>query len=136
MRFLTRSSAEAPLLRIWRAVAVSKGPLMSLNRYPPDRRDGFKHRLRNLHTRLQPPHNIPRHLIPIRLIQDFMPRRRVQLDRDIGHSGIPIPLPQLLQQDPACCQRVCVAGCDEDGQVAADARELRGIGQPGGWGEE
>ena len=65
-----------------------------------------------------------------------MPRRRVQLDRDIGHTGIPIPLPQLLQQDAACSQRVCVAGCDEDGQVATDAREQRGVRQPGRGGEE
>ena len=81
----------------------------------------------------QPPHNIPRHLVPIRLIQDFMPRCRVQLDRHIGHTRIPIPLPQLLNQYPACGQRVRVAGCDEDGQVAADAHEQRGVGQPGRW---
>lgn len=79
----------------------------------------------------QSPHNIPHHFIPIRLIQDLMPRRRVQLDRDIGHTGIPIPLPKLLQQDAACTQRVCVAGCDEDGQVAADAHALCGVGQVG-----
>ena len=96
----------------------------------------IKHLLRHLNTLSQPRRNIPRHLIPIRLIQDLMPRGRVQLDRHIGHTGIALPLPQLLQQHPACGQRVCVAGCDEDGQVAADARELRGIGQPGGWGEE
>ena len=65
-----------------------------------------------------------------------MPRRRVQLDRHIGHTGIPIPLPQLLQLDPACGQRVCVAGCDEDGQVATNARELCGVGQAGRGGEE
>ena len=97
---------------------------------------GIKHRLRHLNTRSQPRHHIPRHLIPIRLIQDFMARRRVQLDRHIGHTGIPLPLPQLLNQYPACGQRVCVAGRDQDGQVAADARELCGVGQPGRGGEE
>lgn len=66
-------------------------------------------RLRHPNTRPQPSHNIPRDLIPIRLVQDFMPLRRVQLDRHIGHTGIPIPLPQLLQLDPACGQRVRIA---------------------------
>src|SRR3990167_36481 len=66
-------------------------------------------------TRSQPLHDISRHLIPIGLIQDLMPRRRVQLDHHIGHTGIPTPLPQLLNQYPACGQRVCVAGCNQDG---------------------
>jgi len=39
----------------------------------------------------------PRYLIPISLIQDLMPRRRVQLDLHVGHTRVPIPLPQLLQ---------------------------------------
>ncbi len=84
----------------------------------------------------QPRNHIHRHLIPIGLVQDFMPRLRLPLDRHIGHTRIPVPLPQLLQKNPACGQRVCVARCDEDGQVAADARELRGIGQPGRGCEE
>jgi len=68
----------------------------------PERRGGIEHRLRHIQPPPQPRHNIPRHLIPIGLIQDLMPRRRVQLDRHIGHTGIPVPLPQLLQQAPAC----------------------------------